>query len=37
MPLKHDPDGSLDLYFQIESPGGDKEAIWLPSPRNRST
>ncbi len=26
MPLKHNPDGSLDLYVQNESPGADKEA-----------
>jgi hypothetical protein len=26
MPLRFNPDGSLDLYFQSESPGADKEA-----------
>jgi hypothetical protein len=32
MPFQHNPDGSLDLYFQHESPGKDKESNWLPAP-----
>ena len=32
MPFKYNPDGSLDLYFQNENPGTDKEVNWLPAP-----
>ena len=33
MPFKTNGDGSLDLYFQNESPGEDKEVNWLPAPK----
>jgi hypothetical protein len=31
--LKSNPDGSIDIYFQVTSPGKDKENNWLPCPK----
>jgi hypothetical protein len=33
--LKANPDGSVDLYIQHESPGADKESNWLPAPKDK--
>ncbi|XQQ07405.1 MAG: DUF1254 domain-containing protein [Leptolyngbya sp. IPPAS B-1204] len=33
--LTFNPDGSLDIYVQAESPGKDKESNWLPAPKGR--
>lgn len=37
MPFRFNSDGSLDLYFQNESPGEDNEANWLPAPKGPFT
>lgn len=31
--IEYNPDGSLDIYMQHESPGTDKESNWLPTPK----
>jgi len=33
--LKANPDGSVDLYIQNETPGADKESNWLPAPQGK--
>jgi hypothetical protein len=33
--LKANPDGSVDIYIQNESPGADKESNWLPAPKDK--
>ena len=33
MPFVFNADGSLDVYFQNENPGKNKDANWLPSPK----
>src|SRR5215470_12227244 len=33
--LKANPDGSIDLYIQNQSPGADKESNWLPAPKDK--
>jgi hypothetical protein len=35
--LSYNADGSLDLYFQQETPGRDKEANWVPAPAGNFT
>ena len=33
--LKRNADGSVDLYFQKDLPGADKESNWLPAPAGK--
>lgn len=32
--LKYNKDGSLNIYIQHKNPGADKEANWLPAPKD---
>lgn len=32
--MQTNPDGSLTLYFQADSPGANKESNWVPAPRD---
>jgi hypothetical protein len=33
--LKSNPDGSIEIYVQKDSPGADKESNWLPAPAGK--
>jgi hypothetical protein len=33
--LKANPDGSVDIYVQKDSPGADRESNWLPAPAGK--
>jgi hypothetical protein len=33
--VRRDPDGSLTIRIQHESPGGEEESNWLPAPSGR--
>jgi hypothetical protein len=33
--LKRNPDGSVDIYVQKDSPGAEKESNWLPAPEGK--